>query len=297
MAQVTFESWLAASAPQRFQRRAWPLSCASRKKAPPCPSSPAIAKSDRGPRRGRDPRRYRRQGNLGQHSQAPDLHRRGDHPAGKADRRAARQAARDLRPGRAGRPVPALQAESARPRPSSRARPAWNHWPTGCGIAATAWHACQWRIAGQPRQRLHRRGEEDPRHRRGLGRRGRNHHRAPVGKRRPAQHHTHRYMHDGFAKTAKGEKAKSPSKFENYFTFEERVQELLKPENSHRYLAMRRGWMEEELTLHLGGPTPPEPADRPTAKPRVPVDPWPKSCCTCSRPRPARCPISRARLC
>jgi protein Tex len=84
-----------------------------------------------------------------------------------------------------------------------------------------------------------------------------------------------RYMHDGFAKTAKGEKAKSPSKFENYFTFEARVQDLLKPESSHRYLAMRRGWMEEELTLHLGGPTPPEsavPADA-AAKPRTPVDP------------------------
>ena len=82
-----------------------------------------------------------------------------------------------------------------------------------------------------------------------------------------------RYMDDGFVKSAKGEKAKSPSKFENYFTFEERVRNLMKPENSHRYLAMRRGWMEEELTLHLGGPTPAEPADA-QAKPRVggPVD-------------------------
>jgi uncharacterized protein len=84
-----------------------------------------------------------------------------------------------------------------------------------------------------------------------------------------------RYMQEGFTKTAKGEKAKSPSKFENYFTYEEPVRELLKPENSHRYLAMRRGWMEEELTLHLGGPTPPEPAAPAelAAKPRVPVDP------------------------
>jgi uncharacterized protein len=81
-----------------------------------------------------------------------------------------------------------------------------------------------------------------------------------------------RYMHEGFSKTTRGEKAKSPSKFENYFSYEEPVRELLKPENSHRYLAMRRGWMEEELTLHLGGQTPPEPAD-PAAKPRAPVDP------------------------
>src|SRR5262249_12480085 len=31
------------------------------------------------------------------------------------------------------------------------------------------------------------------------------------------------------------------------------IQSLLKPENSHRYLAMRRGWTEEELTLTIGG--------------------------------------------
>jgi uncharacterized protein len=84
-----------------------------------------------------------------------------------------------------------------------------------------------------------------------------------------------RYLQEGFSKTARGEKAKVPSKFENYFSYEEPVRELLKPENSHRYLAMRRGWMEEELTLHLGGPTPPEPAvpSELAAKPRVPVDP------------------------
>jgi protein Tex len=81
-----------------------------------------------------------------------------------------------------------------------------------------------------------------------------------------------RYMEGGFVKTAKGEKAKTPSKFENYFSYEEPVRELLKPECTHRYLAMRRGWMEEELTLHLGGPTPPAPPET-EAKPRIPVDP------------------------
>ncbi len=80
-----------------------------------------------------------------------------------------------------------------------------------------------------------------------------------------------RYLNDGFAKTGKGEKAKSPSKFENYFSYEERVQDLMKPENSHRYLAMRRGWMEEELVLHLGGPTPPESAEA-EGKRAAPVD-------------------------
>ncbi len=58
----------------------------------------------------------------------------------------------------------------------------------------------------------------------------------------------------GCARVRKGEKAKTPSRFENYFAYEEPVRELLKPEASHRYLAMRRGWMEEELVLSLGGP-------------------------------------------
>jgi uncharacterized protein len=58
----------------------------------------------------------------------------------------------------------------------------------------------------------------------------------------------------GFTRTRKGEKAKTPSRFENYFAYQEPVRDLLKPESSHRYLAMRRGWMEEELVLTLGGP-------------------------------------------
>ena len=81
-----------------------------------------------------------------------------------------------------------------------------------------------------------------------------------------------RYFEEGFAKTSKGEKAKSPSKFEHYFAYEGRIQDLLKPENSHRYLAMRRGWMEEELTLHLGGPAPSELAQAESGK-RAPPDP------------------------
>ncbi len=57
----------------------------------------------------------------------------------------------------------------------------------------------------------------------------------------------------GALKTGKAEKAKPHSKFERYFDFYESVESLLKPENSHRYLAMRRGWMEEELSLNIGG--------------------------------------------
>ncbi|HEY3816845.1 MAG TPA: Tex family protein [Polyangiaceae bacterium] len=58
---------------------------------------------------------------------------------------------------------------------------------------------------------------------------------------------------EGFVRTTKGEKAKPNSKFERYFAHHERVSALLRPETSHRYLAMRRGFMEEELVLSLGG--------------------------------------------
>ena len=61
------------------------------------------------------------------------------------------------------------------------------------------------------------------------------------------------YFERGCARTRKGDKAKTPSRFENYFAYQEPVKELLKPGSSHRYLAMRRGWMEEELVLTLGG--------------------------------------------
>ncbi len=57
----------------------------------------------------------------------------------------------------------------------------------------------------------------------------------------------------GFTRTRKAEKAKTPSRFDHYFSYQEPVRELLKPAASHRYLAMRRGWMEEELILSLGG--------------------------------------------
>ncbi len=57
----------------------------------------------------------------------------------------------------------------------------------------------------------------------------------------------------GFLRTGKAAKAKSHSKFESYFDHQESITSLLKPQNSHRYLAIRRGWMEEEITLSLGG--------------------------------------------
>lgn len=58
---------------------------------------------------------------------------------------------------------------------------------------------------------------------------------------------------EGAMKTEKGAKATANSKFEKYFTYQEPIESLLKPENSHRYLAARRGWMEEELKLVIGG--------------------------------------------
>ena len=37
--------------------------------------------------------------------------------------------------------------------------------------------------------------------------------------------------------------------------YSESIVSLMKPENSHRYLACRRGWTEEELTMNIdGGP-------------------------------------------
>jgi protein Tex len=56
-----------------------------------------------------------------------------------------------------------------------------------------------------------------------------------------------------YLKSAKGAKAKTPSKFDKYFEYSEPLQSLMRTEASHRYLAMRRGWMEEELSLSLAG--------------------------------------------
>jgi uncharacterized protein len=57
----------------------------------------------------------------------------------------------------------------------------------------------------------------------------------------------------GSIRTEKSKKAKPNSKFENYFDYRESVQSLLNPQNSHRYLALKRGWTEEELTLSIEG--------------------------------------------
>lgn len=58
----------------------------------------------------------------------------------------------------------------------------------------------------------------------------------------------------GFMTTEKGEKAEVNSKYETYFKYREKISSLRSPQNSHRYMAIRRGWTEEELKLSLVGP-------------------------------------------
>jgi uncharacterized protein len=61
------------------------------------------------------------------------------------------------------------------------------------------------------------------------------------------------YMEKGrvIAKAAKG--YKPHSKFEMYKEFEEPVKSLFETKSSHRYMAMRRGWQEEELSVDIKG--------------------------------------------
>ncbi|XGC81619.1 helix-hairpin-helix domain-containing protein [Bdellovibrio bacteriovorus] len=53
------------------------------------------------------------------------------------------------------------------------------------------------------------------------------------------------------AKAAKG--FKPNSKYDMYKEFEEPVKNLMDAKNNHRYLAMRRGWQEEELAVDVKG--------------------------------------------
>lgn len=66
---------------------------------------------------------------------------------------------------------------------------------------------------------------------------------------RAAVHQDHLNHGKVIAKAAKG--FKPHSKFEMYKEFEDSVKDLLLQKNSHRYLAMRRGWQEEELTVTI----------------------------------------------
>ena len=62
------------------------------------------------------------------------------------------------------------------------------------------------------------------------------------------------YFEKGMIDSKPGKKVKAKSKFETYFAHSEKVTSLGEKKNSHRYLAMRRGWKEGELTVTLTSP-------------------------------------------
>lgn len=55
-------------------------------------------------------------------------------------------------------------------------------------------------------------------------------------------------------RATKGSKAKPNSKYTKFFDYQEPIGSLKKANASHRYLAMRRGWMEDELVLSFDRP-------------------------------------------
>ncbi len=78
--------------------------------------------ADRQPGRGRHPPGAGRERALGGDPQAPELHRRGDWPPGKADARAGGARPRDVRRDAAGGSVPPLQAEAQNQGPDGARR-------------------------------------------------------------------------------------------------------------------------------------------------------------------------------
>lgn len=55
-------------------------------------------------------------------------------------------------------------------------------------------------------------------------------------------------------RSTKGPKAKSNSKYAKFFEYQEPIGSLKKSGSSHRYLAIRKGWMEDELVLSFERP-------------------------------------------
>lgn len=62
------------------------------------------------------------------------------------------------------------------------------------------------------------------------------------------------YFNNGLVESKPGKSVKPKSKYETYFAHSEKVTSLLEKKNSHRYLAMRRGWKEAELAVTLRSP-------------------------------------------
>jgi uncharacterized protein len=55
-------------------------------------------------------------------------------------------------------------------------------------------------------------------------------------------------------RASKGTKSKQNSKYSKFFDYQEPIGSLKKPSSSHRYLLMRKGWMEDELSLSFERP-------------------------------------------
>ncbi len=62
------------------------------------------------------------------------------------------------------------------------------------------------------------------------------------------------YLKSAELKTEKGQKYKAPSKYEMYSEYTDKYTNLLSQKNSHRYLALRRGWQETELKVSMSSP-------------------------------------------
>ena len=54
--------------------------------------------------------------------------------------------------------------------------------------------------------------------------------------------------------SSKGTKTKANSKYSRYFSYQEPIGSLKKPDSSFRYLQMRKGWMDDELVLAFDRP-------------------------------------------
>ncbi len=61
----------------------------------------------------------------------------------------------------------------------------------------------------------------------------------------------HNYFEKGQVTSKRTKNFKPHSKYEMYQDFKESVKSLMDPKSSHRYLAMRRGWEEEELSVEV----------------------------------------------
>lgn len=61
------------------------------------------------------------------------------------------------------------------------------------------------------------------------------------------------YFEKGKIASKRTKNFKPHSKYEMYQEFEENVKSLLETKNTHRYMALRRGWQEEELSVEVKG--------------------------------------------